>query len=1186
MKKKHECVQIYEDIIKLVRIMKLTVLFIVVMFMQSFANSYGQATEFSFTMEDATIKEVIDHLEQESEYYFFLKQNKEILNKKVDVDFKNSSVEHVLDELLKDTNLSYKIVDRYIAIMPVYEIDFTPEQEKKKIKGKVTDEKGESLPGVSVVVKGTTIGVITNIDGNYSLKIPDNAQSLVFSFIGMESQEILIANQSQISIVLLEATSALEEVVVIGYGVQKKVNLTGAVEVIQAERIEKSLGANTSQALQGLIPNMNVTFNNGGINEKANISIRGDGSINGGSPLVLIDGIEGDMNMISPKDIESLTVLKDAASASIYGARAAFGVILITTKQAQTGKVRINYNAVFGWSSPTIRTDNFITDGLEWARLSDKLSLLENTSTYLGYGEEDYAYMEARKKDPSLPSVLIKTIDGVERYVHYANTDWWDYVFADIQPSQEHNISLSGGSDKVKFYLSGRYYNRKGIYKINPDVLNSYSVRSKISVQATEKLKIENSTNIFISNYTEPATNTRRLGGASNHEDWRKYTFHAAPVFNPRNPDGSILINGAYTPTRAIADGTFADLTYGKSKGERDECDVTNTTSLTLDLMEGISVHGDYSFRKGSPKSWVRLIATPHTNQPNGEGVSLYKNNKQTYKEISWDRLYQAVNAYVNYSIKLFEKHELSGVLGYNQEWRTWKRVVARRNGNLSENLNSFNLATGEDIQLKSDANEWAIRAAFYRLKYNISDKYLFEFNGRFDLSSKFPKEDRLGIFPSASVAWRVSEENFFEGSRKYIDNLKLRASYGTLGNQNVGEYDYVSNMSVSRGSYISDGSALNYLTTPNPISSNFTWEKSATLDFGIDVSAFNNSLNISYDWYERNITDMLTQGKQLPSVFGAAEPDENAADLRTRGFELSVKWNDKLNIAGKPFKYNVGLILANYTSEITKFDNPNGDIEQYYVGQKFGEVWGYTVDGFFQTDQEYLSHADQLLVNRRIHENYLINHPVAGDIKFRDVNKDGKISAGNRTLNNPGDLKVIGNTTPKYSYGINLGFDYSGFDFSTFLQGVVSQDWWPGKDNGYFFGPFSRQYQNFIPKSIESNSWTPDNPNAYFPRLAVYSTINQGLEGSQLGVPSDKYLQDVGYLRVKNITLGYTLPKHWIEKLKLDKVRFYVSGSNLFTFSKLYKNNPDRTVDPEQLGNGNAYPFSKTVAFGIDVKF
>lgn len=1057
----------------------------------------------------------------------------------------------------------------------------------KTVKGVVTDNNGEPIIGANVVVKGTTNGVITDIDGNYTLtNVPEDGV-ITFSYVGYRSQELKVGSKDLARVTLKEDSEILNEVVVVGYGTTKKVNLSGAVDQISSKDIENRIDGNTGQVLQGMIPNLNVSFNSGAINSKATFDVRGVGSINGGSPLILIDGVEGDMNYINPKDIESTSVLKDASSAAIYGARAAFGVVLITTKKANVGKVQVNYSNHFGWSSPTINTHNFITDGLEWARLSDKLSLLENTSTYLGYTEDDYAYMEARKKDPSLPSVLIKTVDGTERYVHYGNTDWWHYAFQDIQPSMEHNLNISGGSEKVRFYLSGRFYTREGIYRINPDKLKSYTLRSKIDFQLTSAIKISNSTNIYFSDYDYPATNNRKVGGSDNSEDWRKYTFHASPVFQPRNPDGTILLNGAYTPGRDIADGTFADLTYGKSKGMDKEQDISNTFSLQVTPIKDVVMNADYSFRRGSPNSQLLLISTPYTNQPGGEGINRYMPNKELYKEMHWQTIYQAINAFGTYSHTFAQKHDVKAMVGFNQEWRHWERSVARRSSPVSEELGSFNLATGDNVQVQGNADEWAIRAAFYRLNYDFMGRYLVEFNGRFDLSSKFPHDKRLGIFPSGSFAWRISEEPFFSPLKSVVDNLKMRVSYGTLGNQNVGPYDYIPKMKVTQGDYLVDSSYMSYLTTPGAISSNFTWEKSQTTDFGIDLSLFDNRFTTSFDWYQRDTKDMLTQGKKLPSVFGTEEPEENAASLRTKGFELSVKWQDRFMVAHKPFEYRVGFTLADNNSVITKFDNPDGQIDQYYVGKHLGEIWGYTVDGFFQSDTEYLNHADQTKVNKRIQQNYLINHPIAGDVKFKDINNDNVISPGDKTLANHGDLRIIGNTSPRYSCSLNLGFNYCGVDFSAFFQGILKRDWWPGKDNSFFWGPFTRQYENFYPKSIEANSWTPENPNAYFPRLAVYAANEGGnYEGAQLRVYSDKYLQNAAYVRLKDITLGYTLPKRLCSKIRFSSIRVYVSGTNLLTFSPLYKHNPDHTVDPEQLGDGNAYPFSKTFAFGFDFKF
>ena len=1171
-------------------------------------------TVFSFSTENAfsqvkitidadklvSVDEVFIIIQNQTQLRFLYPENLFVNASKVQLKKGVIEVSKLLDKSFSGSNVKYELVESNTIIVEQIETNTKSKavqvQQKIKISGVVVDQNNQPLPGSNVLEKGTNNAVQTDFEGKFSIQVANEKSIVVVTYIGFITQEIPLKGQPNLIIKLVENAATLNEVVVVGYGTQKKENLTGAVGVITSKQIEQNIGPNSGQLLQGIAPNLNVTLSDGDINGEANINIRGIGSINGGGALILIDGVQGNINRINPKDIASVSVLKDAASAAIYGARGAFGVILVTTKKGKEGKLKINYNSNYNWSSPTTSTNNFITDGLDWARLSDKLSLLENSSTYLGYSAEDYAYLEARRNDPTLPSVLIKDVNGAERYVHYGNTDWWNTLFSDSQASSEHNLNLSGGTEKVNVYLSGRFYTRDGIYKIVKDELDTYTINAKINAKPYEWLQIGNATNIFSKNYTHPATNTRFLSAADNSEDWRKYTFHAAPLYLPTNPDGSLIIKGAYTNNRDIADGTFADLINGKSGGEEKDFEVFNSTPITINLMEGLKFHGDYSFRKRQQSEWVRIIATPYTNQPNGEGVALYKTNTETYKELERNELYQAINAYADYVFNPLKNHTFSAMVGYNQEWNTFKRNIASRNGNLSETLNSFNLATGTNIYLNSVAEEWAIRAGFYRVKYDMLNKYLIEFNGRFDLSSKFPEANRLGYFPSTSVAWRMSNESFWENIKPVVGELKFRASFGSLGNQNIGAYDYISTMSVNQG-YIANGNLTNYFTTPNPVSSNFTWEKSETLDFGVDVSAFRNRFSLTYDWYQRDIKDMLTAGKKLPSVFGAGEPKENAADLRTKGFELSLNWKDNFDLAGKRFNYSLGFVLGDSRTHITKFDNPTGTLLDYYVGQELGEIWGYTVEGFFQSDTEYLNHADQVLVNDRIRNFYLINHPVAGDIKFSDLNGDNKITPGARTLADHGDLKKIGNTNARYNYGITLGADYEGFDLNVFAQGIMQRDWNPGTDNGMFWGPFSRQYQNFYPKSIEGMSWTPDNPDAYFPRLAVYADrINvpgdrnrfsqHRFEGAQLGVNSDKYLQNAAYLRLKNITLGYTIPQKLVQKMRLDQIRLFATGMNLFTYSPLYKNNPDRTIDPEQLGDGNAYPFTKTYAVGLDIKF
>ncbi|WP_240054082.1 SusC/RagA family TonB-linked outer membrane protein, partial [Bacteroides cellulosilyticus] len=472
-------------------------------------------SQITVTVENTPLRAALKKIEQVSDYKFFYNEKLAGLDQAVTFSVSNATIAQTMQKVLAGKELTYKMESDNVVVLLHKE---AVSQKTKTITGTIVDSSGEPVIGASIVVKGTTNGTITDVDGNYSLSnVPENS-TVSISYIGYQPLSYPASSKELSRVILKEDAEMLDEVIVVGYGTTKKANLSGAVDQISSKEIEHRVSGNAGQVLQGMIPNLNVSFSDGSINSKASFDVRGVGSINGGSPLVLIDGVEGDMNYINPKDIESISVLKDASSAAIYGARAAFGVVLITTKNPNAGKIQVNYSNHFGWSNPTINTDNFITDGLEWARLSDKLSLLENTSTYLGYTEEDYAYMEARKKDPSLPSTLIKTVDGVERYVHYGNTDWWHYIFQDNQPSMEHNLNISGGSEKVRFYLSGRFYSREGIYRINPDKLKSYTLRSKIDFQLTSAIKITNSTNIYFSDYDYPATNNRNVGGSDNSE--------------------------------------------------------------------------------------------------------------------------------------------------------------------------------------------------------------------------------------------------------------------------------------------------------------------------------------------------------------------------------------------------------------------------------------------------------------------------------------------------------------------------------------------------------------------------------------------------------------------------------------------------------------------------------------------
>ncbi len=1050
--------------------------------------------------------------------------------------------------------------------------------------GVITSTKGESLPGVSIEVKtpdGQRKGTASDAGGLYSLTgLPANTPlQITFSFIGFESQVMkdhtLKHGKNNLNIRLKDADQKLNELVVVGYGTQKKVNLTGAVSQIDAKTLESRPVSNVTQAIQGAIPNLNVTFGDGRPGSMGTFNVRGNNPLSTGAPLVLIDGVPGSINTINPRDVETVTLLKDAASSAIYGARGAFGVILVTTRQAKKGKMTVSYGNNFGSSRPTVKT-NFITDGYTSAKLNDEAFLVAVGKTYTGYTDEDYAELKKRQTDKSLPSVVIDNRNGKDQYVYYGNTDWWHVMFRDVQPSMEHNLSISGGTDKVDFLLSGRMYQKKGIMRLNQDIFNSYNFRAKINAKVTDWLTLTSNTQFNASNYTYP--------GWGVNSNFVSVTVHALPSYLPVNPDGTATYRTELN-NYTIGDGIYADLLHGKSKGMERSFELMNTVGATIKLTKNINLIGNYTYtlnpaRDGNqPTSYtVRRTEAPWSVFP---GVIGYIGNDYLNEETNQDQ-YHVVNAYANYD-EQFGKHHVKLMAGYNQELKKFKRIYAQRKGLLSEDLNDLNLGSAEST-VGGGASEWALLGFFYRANYDYKGKYLLELNGRYDGTSRFPKSNRFGFFPSVSAGWRLSEESFFEPLRNIVSDLKFRASYGSLGNQQVATYAYVPVMGRGTLDYIMNGKRTEYLSVPTPISPNLTWEKTTSTNLGVDASFLKNRLNVNFDWYIRDTKDMLTKGMTLPAVFGAGEPKENAADLRTRGFELSVNWNDRFQVAGKPFNYNIGFNIADYSSVITKFDNPSKQLSDYYVGQKYGDMWGYETDGYFASDAE----AAAWSINQDRVGSNIISAPGewgklrAGDLKFKDKNGDKVINVGKNTLDDHGDLVIVGNSQTRYPFGITGGADWNGFDFSFFFQGIGKKNWYPGANADKFWGPYSRPYYSFIPEDFPSKIWSPENPNAYFPRLRGYIALNGN---NPLTNVNDKYIQDLAYIRLKNITLGYSLPASILGKAKISRCRFYISGENLLTFTKLQT----KYIDPEMAAaesNGRVYPFSKTFSFGMDLTF
>lgn len=1058
------------------------------------------------------------------------------------------------------------------------------------VNGLVSDESGNPLPFVSVTSRNSITKkmyyAITDTLGRFTMKdLPlQGSYSFDFSSAGFQKKTltgyVLKSGVPNSVVVSLAADlTQLNEVIVVGYGTQKKVNLTGAVNQLSGDELRDRPATNISSMLQGAMPNLNIRVGGGAPGTIGDLNIRGVTSINGntaqtGAPLVLIDGIPGTLDRLNPEEVQTISVLKDAASAAIYGARGAFGVVLITTKSGAAGKTVVRYNNSFGYSTPTVSTD-FLTNGYDWMRLNDKA--LAHIGGYSGYTERDYEELLARRndktEDPSRPWVTIQNRNGKDQYVYYGNYDWWDIMFTKWQPMQNHNISLSGGTDKVTFMINGNMKTKDGIQRMHTDKYNSKTLRTKISAQLYPWLKVSNNTNFYHSSYDYVG---RPGGGNAN---FVHVNVHASPAYAPYNPDGTAsYISGLNSYD--IGDGIFAMLINGNTRGRDRKYELTSISEITLTPVKDLNITANYSYNMYTDPSFYRQTPATYSLYPGVVEVTPKYNIDKLSESQQFNQVH-VVNLYADY-VKTFNKvHNLKLLAGYNSELNMPKKITAERMDLSSDILNDLNLGTGVQTVLGS-SSEYSLIGLFYRLNYDYKGKYLIETNGRYDGSSRFPRNDRWGFFPSVSAAWRVSEENFFQPLKHIVSDLKFRGSVGSLGNQAVSSaYPYISTLNPGTAAYILDGERAKYYSSPAPVSATLTWEEVTSYNVGIDAAFFKNRLNVSYDQYVRNTTGMLSKGVDLPNVFGADEPVVNVASLRTQGFELTMNWQDHVMIGGKPFRYNAGVALSDNRSKITHILNSTQATSSLYEGKNIGEIWGYITDGFFQTDAEAKTYpVDQVWLNYVRRDN---NIPIrAGDLRWIDLNGDNKISAGANTVNDPGDQRVIGNSTPRYQYAFNLGADWNNFDLSIFFQGLGKMDWYPGNNADRFWGPYSRPYFSFIPSDFEKDIYSPTNKDAYFPNLLAYVALNAN---NELRATNNRYLQDLAYLRLKNLTLGYTLPRNLTSRFKVQRFRAFVSGENLFTWTKLRS----KYIDPEQaMANidGRVYPFSKTLAFGFDVSF
>ena len=1058
------------------------------------------------------------------------------------------------------------------------------------VSGRVLDEQGLPVIGAGVMQEGTTTGAATDMNGHYSITVPSDAV-LTVQCIGYQTAKIPVQGRSRIDIALTSDQEMLEETVVVGYGTQKKANLTGAVESVGEETFDGRPNANLAQMLQGRVANLNLKFTDGRPNSSPSFNIRGTTSIGqGGSALVLIDGVEGSASLLNPNDIESVSVLKDAASSAIYGSRAPYGVVLITTKSAKKGTATVNYQANLSFETPTAMPD-VVSDGYTWAE-----HFYLSWYNYKGRTMEfSTAWLEEYRQRAETGNYEILVSDGSlgtkGRWLYFPKgVDYYDALYKDYTFTQTHNLSVSGADDKFDYYVSARLYDNNGLFdsQVNPDSYKMYNGRVKVGYQVTDWLKVTSNTSIAYSKYVMPETQSEGNGNI-----WRNIADEGHPCSPILNPDGTLSYSGVYS---------VGDILYGTSNRKYTNRQAENTIGAKATFLDNrLRFNADFTYRARAYDTHVHRLPTPFSRYEGViESLAEIKGLADYISETLRSYDYVATNEYAEFEDGI-GRHNFKFLLGYNYERQTFKSTYAYNDGLLSPNVDNLNLAMGLDNKaIEGDYSQWRTAGAFFRVNYNFAERYLLEVNGRYDGSSKFPARQRWAFFPSVSAGWRVSEEPWFKVDKNIVSNIKLRGSYGSLGNSNVGVYAYDETFDFSTGTII-NGQKVRYTSAPSPVPESLTWETAQTLDGGIDLSFLNGRLTFTGDIYKRRTLNMYTVGPTLPDVFGASSPKGNYAEMTTRGFELSLGWEDSGMLGGQFFRYGIHATLADYTSVIDKYNNAlkalgdNAYNTSYYEGMRIGDIWGYVCNGLYQTqaeidaDEAKAQAAGQAHYNGRMQqtESYMV-YP--GDMRFEDLNGNGYIDRGANTADDAGDRKIIGNSEPRYIYSFGFDVEWAGIFANAFFQGVGKQDWYPDNESSAFWGMYNRPY-NQMPTWHLNNYWTEDHTDAYLPRYTGYfAPFYKGRVNA-----NTRYLQDASYIRLKSVQLGYNLPAKLTRKIGLQKVSVFVAGENLWTWSPVYKHTRDVDVTANiygtdstlsTTGDGYNFPTMKSFSLGLKVTF
>jgi len=1034
-------------------------------------------------------------------------------------------------------------------------------QQNVSITGRVTGTDGNPVSEVTVAGKGTAVSTSTNASGAYSIALPDNG-TLVFSFVGYRTQEVAVDNRSIINVVLEPGETELEEVVVVGYGTQKKANLTGAVASIGGERLENRSVPTLTQALQGTVANLNITTPNGAPGTQQNVNIRGFTGIrvdaNGtrsnvsAGPLIVIDGVQGgDLSTINFNDVENISVIKDAASAAIYGSSAPYGAILITTKKGRAGKPAIAYNNNFGFSAPTNLPE--YVNSLDFANAFNEVAANSNYTAKL-FGDD----VIQRIKDYQAGLLTDETIKNPANDSWlgwngaHANNNWFDIYFKDASFSQQHNVGVSGGTESSNYYVGLGYNQQDGLFNYANDSYKRYNGRANLSSDLTDWLTFG-----FRGAFSRAQTDNPTIyGGVSGGTSYSYDYFHQIgrtyPTVPVRNPDGD------WSEGSGIA--LFTD--GGRNKSTTDNAILTGEFVAKIltgwDATINYTFDGTYIDNSNHRKTFYHL-------RPSGERVPRGGTAPNYMERNMYKNQHHTVNAFTSYE-KNIGGHYVKGLVGYTQELYDNLRLLASNNELYSDEIPSITASYGANRDGRDALSQLAIRGVFGRINYNYREKYLLELNGRYDGTSRFLKDVRYKFYPGVSAGWTVSRESFWEPIAATVNSFKLRGSYAQLGDQAFDSdrypfYPALNTWTPTETRWLFAGGRESAVGASGLVNYDLTWITTNTLDIGLDADFLNNRLNLSFDWYRRSAKDFAVQADAMPAFLGTAPPRVNDAETETVGIEVSLGWKDRI----KDFSYGANLVLSDYRGKIVQFNNPTKLLNNvWYEGMTMGEIWGFETVGLFRSQDE-IDATDQSSIHGGTW--------YVGDVHYRDLDGDGKITIGKNTADEPGDRRVIGNTTPRYSFGLNLNAAYKGFDLAAFLQGIGKRDIMFSSDANYFWGFGGSEWQSSY-FTVHTDRWTEDNPDGYFPRAYFNSDRNRRAQ--------TRYLQSAAYLRLKNVQLGYTLPQHLLDRARFKRARLFLNIENLATFSKLMD-----IVDPEIVNsNAKVYPVQRTWAFGLNVTF